>query len=145
MKKYELTQNSITLNNKTLYQIKALKDFGLIKKGNLGGYIGSEKNLSHDGNCWVSENAQVYGNVWVSENAQIYGNARAYGKAEVYGNAHVYGNARLGYIPIDFDCDFDPYETLKEILNCPEILPVLSGLNENLDKLISTILIKTGT
>jgi len=51
----------------------------------------------------------------------------------------------LGNVPVNFDCDFDPYKTLKEILNCPEILPVLSGLNENLDKLINTILIKTGT
>ena len=71
MKKYELTQNSITLNNKTLYQIKALKDFGLIKKGNLGGYIESEKNLSHDGNCWISGNARVYGDAKIYENILV--------------------------------------------------------------------------
>ena len=32
-KKYELTQNSIKVNNRTLYQIKALKDFGFVKQG----------------------------------------------------------------------------------------------------------------
>ena len=211
MKKYELTQNSIEIDNKTLYQIKALKDFGSVKKGDLGGYIESEKNLSHDRNCWVSGNAQVYedarvsgnaqvfesarvsGNVQVFENTHVYGNARIFGNAHVYGNAkvsgnalvsenarvsgntrvsenarvfgnaqiydnawvcgnthifenaHVYGYARLGNVPIDFDCSFDPYKTLKEILNCPEIFSVLSGVNKNLDKLISTILTKTGT
>ena len=169
MKKYKLTQNSIEIDNRTLYQIRAFKDFGFVKKGDLGGFIESENNLNHDGNCWISGNAKVYGNVWVSENAQIYENARAYGKAEVSGNArvsgnawvsenarvsgdthifenaHVYGYARLGNVPIDFDCSFDPYKTLKEILNCPEIFSVLSGVNKNLDKLISTILTKTGT
>ena len=151
MKKYELTQNSIKIDNKTLYQIKALKDFGSVKKGDLGGYIESEKNLSYDGNCWVSGNAHVYGNALVSGNAQVSGNARVYesarvsGNAQVFESARVYGNARLGKVPVNFDCDFDPYKTLKEILNCPEILPALSGLNKNLDKLISTILTKTST
>ena len=82
-KKYELIQNTISINNKKLYQIRALKNFGIVKKGDLGGFIESKENLSHDGDCWISENAQVYGNARVSENAQIYGDAWVYGNAIV--------------------------------------------------------------
>lgn len=69
MKKYELTEKSINLNfsNRTLYQIRALKDFNNVKAGDFGGYIEDESNLSQDGNCWVSDSAKVYGN------AKIYG------------------------------------------------------------------------
>lgn len=45
-KKYELTDNTIEYNEKTLYQIKALKDFVDVKAGDLGGYIEKESNLS---------------------------------------------------------------------------------------------------
>lgn len=119
-KKYELLQNDkIEYNEKILYRIKALKSFYDVEKGDLGGYIESERNLSHEGLCWVydsakvydyaevfenaivSNNAEIYGNAKVSknssvsENAKIYGNARLYGNAEVYENAHVYGNAKV--------------------------------------------------
>ena len=39
MKKYELTTNTIVHNGRTLYQIKALMNFGIIREGDLGGYI----------------------------------------------------------------------------------------------------------
>lgn len=47
MKKYELTENTITFLGNTLYQIRSLIDFDTIKVGDLGGYIQSETNLSH--------------------------------------------------------------------------------------------------
>lgn len=50
-KKYKLTDETINLNGVTLYRIEALKDFGKIKKGDKGGFIESEKNLTHDGNA----------------------------------------------------------------------------------------------
>lgn len=73
--KYELTDETIDVSGTTLHRIKALKDFGNVKKGELGGYVESEYNLSQIGNCWV------------------YGNARVCGDAELCGNARVYGNA----------------------------------------------------
>jgi len=82
---------------------------------------------------------------WSLIGARVFGNAQISGNVHVSGNTHVSGNARLEYIPIDFDCGFDPYKALKEILNYPKILPTLLGLNKNLNKLISTILTKTGT
>jgi len=59
MSKYELTTNKTTLYDRTVYQIKALKDFGDVKKGDLGGYIEKEANLSQQGNCWVYDEATI--------------------------------------------------------------------------------------
>lgn len=97
MNKYELTQERLG----NLYRIRALKDFGNVKAGDLGGWIESEKNLSQDGNCWVYCNARVYGDALIYSNARIcgnvlvYGNARVYDNARVCGDAWIYGNARI--------------------------------------------------
>ena len=79
MKKYELTEETIKINeNQTLYRIKALRDFGDVKAGDLGGFVESEKNLSHEGDCWISNDAKVY------DFARISGSARISGTAEVF-------------------------------------------------------------
>lgn len=89
-KKYELLKDDyIEYKGKTLYRIKALRDFGYIKKGELGGYIQSENNLSHEGDCWV------YGNACIYDNAKVYDNARVYGYAEVYGDSCIRGNVNI--------------------------------------------------
>ena len=67
--KYILTKESIQFGGRTFYRIKALKDFGDVKAGDLGGYIEKELNLSQGGNCWVSDNAVVLGNARVRDNA----------------------------------------------------------------------------
>ena len=95
MKKYELTTNTKMCFGRKLYQIKALKDFGDVKAGDLGGYIEKEENLSHDGYAWVFDNALVYGDAEVYGNAQIHDIARVYDTARILGNAHVYGGARV--------------------------------------------------
>ena len=61
MEKYRLTEETINVNGITLYRIKALKNFGDVKEGNKGGFVENDRNLSHDGNCWVYNNAKVYG------------------------------------------------------------------------------------
>ena len=82
MKKYELLKDDTKIMlGRTLYRIKALRDFGNVEKGDLGGHIESENNLSHYDNARVSDNA------WVSDNAEVYGNARVCGDAMVCGNA----------------------------------------------------------
>ena len=50
-KKYELTYETKILGNRTLYRIKALKSFDEVAKGDIGGYIESEKNLSMYGDA----------------------------------------------------------------------------------------------
>lgn len=70
-KKFELTEEFIINNSGIkLYRIKALKDFSDVKKGDLGGYVLVERNLSQFGN------AQVYGNAWICGNAKVYGYAQ---------------------------------------------------------------------
>lgn len=96
--KYELLTDDTIINyynGVTLYRIKALKDFGNVKKGDLGGYIEKEENLSHEGNCWVGDNAFVFGNAIVCNNAMAFGNARVYGDSKVYDDSKVYGNSRI--------------------------------------------------
>ena len=95
MKKYELTTNTKMCFGRKLYQIKALKDFGDVKAGDLGGYIEKEENLSQDGIAWVFGNAYVYGNARVYDDAYVYGNTLISGNAQVFGNAYVYDNAQV--------------------------------------------------
>ena len=95
MKKYELLKDDTKIvNGKTLYRIRALVAISLtVAAGDLGGYVESEKNLSHDDNAWVYGDARVYGNARVYGDAEVSGNARVYGDAEVYGDAWVSGDA----------------------------------------------------
>ena len=119
MKKYELIEETIEWCGCTLHRIRALRDFGDVKADDMGGYIESEDNLSHDGDAWVfgnacvsgnarvfgdaqvsdnacvSDNAWVYGKAWVYGDARVYGDAQVFGNAQVYGKAWVFGNARV--------------------------------------------------
>lgn len=65
-KKYEMLMdeaNTLVLEDgQRLHRIKALRDFGNVKAGEIGGYIEKEENLSHDGTCWVADYAQASGN-----------------------------------------------------------------------------------
>ena len=88
-KKYKLTDETINLNGVTLYRIEALKDFGEIKKGDKGGFVESEKNLSQEGNCWIYNNSCVYDYGCVSGDACILGNSMVNDSARVYGAARV--------------------------------------------------------
>lgn len=91
-RKYEFTGQKKKYCGVTLHRIRAVRDFGNVKKGDLGGFIESEDNLSHDGMAWVYGNAKIYENARIYDNAQIYGNARIYGNAQIYGNAWVCHN-----------------------------------------------------
>lgn len=71
-KKYELVKEETKqIYDITLYRIRALKNFGAVKAGDLGGYIQSENNLSHGGNAWVYDNAQVCGYAQVCGDVKI--------------------------------------------------------------------------
>ena len=47
-KKYRLTDETIKVEGRTLYRIEALKAFWGQKKGDKGGFIENEDNLSQD-------------------------------------------------------------------------------------------------
>lgn len=73
MKKYELTGETKEIDGKILHRIRALIDIPEhdVKAGDLGGWIEAERNLSQNGEAWVTGSARVIGNAWVSGNARI--------------------------------------------------------------------------
>lgn len=83
MKKYELTTDTKSIFGKRYFRIRALVDFGNVSKGDLGGYIESEDNLSND---------TGYGDAWVDGEAYVGGDARVVGEAHVDGEAYVDSN-----------------------------------------------------
>ena len=99
-KKYELTTETKTIedgsgNDITLHRIQALRDFNDVKKGDLGGWVEDESNLSQEGNCWVYDNAAVYLNGKVGGDAIISDNVRILQSSSVSGYAKVCDNAMV--------------------------------------------------
>lgn len=100
-KKYGLLNLPLThptIRGKRYYRIQALKDFGDVKAGDIGGFVASEDNLSQEGDCWiydtasVLEDAQVYGNASIRNYACVSGNAKVKGEAVIQDYARVHGN-----------------------------------------------------
>ena len=67
MKKYDFTEEILVVGDKNMRRIRALVDIPRhgVTVGDLGGWIGSEKKLSHDGACWVGDEAVVCGDAVV--------------------------------------------------------------------------------
>ncbi|WP_412058015.1 hypothetical protein [Bartonella sp. DGB2] len=94
--KYRLLKDEgIIVNGHKLYRIQALRDFGDVEAGDLGGFIESEDNLSHEGDCWVADNACVFEYARVRDDAIVSGNAKISGYATIDGDTHVSGNTVL--------------------------------------------------
>ena len=74
---------SLKIGDITIFRIEATRDLDThdVKKGDIGGYIEKEENLSE--NAWVSGSAMVYGDARVSGSACVYGDARVSGDAWV--------------------------------------------------------------
>lgn len=78
--KYEILENTKSEN---AFRIRALRDFGDVQKGDIGGFVQSEENLSQEGDCWI------YGNSYVLDNARVEGDAKVRGRSCLFGNACV--------------------------------------------------------
>ena len=91
-KKYELTDETINHWGTTLHRIKALRSFGDVKAGDLGGYIQSEDNLSHEKDCWIYNDAIARDNAKVLDNAKVKIAAQILDDAIVFDNATVSGD-----------------------------------------------------
>lgn len=88
----------------TLHRIRALQDIpGIVKAGELGGYIQGQHNLETTGRCWVAGQAKVgycasvSGHAFVSEDAQVFGehviiasHAHVRDSAKILGRVHVF-------------------------------------------------------
>jgi len=84
------------------FNIVLLHDIGNIptlKKGEIGGVIHTEKNLSHEGRCWVfpggevSGQARVEGNAFVEDGGKVEVFAKVEDAATIYGR--VGGNSKI--------------------------------------------------
>lgn len=124
-KKYKLTKETMCFDGVTLHRIQALKDFGNVDAGELGGWVESEKNLSQSGDCWIAMEAKAYGGAEIGDNAiltrkaiacgnsticndtlvsdesiirgftYLYGNVEVYGKSVIDGDARLHGNVKV--------------------------------------------------
>ena len=90
-KKYEL----IPSDREGFYRVKALRDFNDVKKGDIGGYIQSENNLSQLDYCWIYDNARIYNNAVICDDARVCDNARIWGDSKILNYGQVYGTAEV--------------------------------------------------
>lgn len=129
-------ENPETFAGRALYRIIALRDFGHVNKGDIGGFVEKEENLSHYGDCWIFDEARAIDNSRIEENAMIFNYSRVHGNAKlcgnvdmfddaiVAGNAEVSGNVRLAdsvYIGDDAKIEYHSNLSL-EINGYAEIL-----------------------
>ena len=117
-KKYELTDITKTVllgdverRTVVLHRIIALIDFGDVKKGDLGGWVENENVLSHEDECWIGDNAEVYRDGIVCDNAQVYSNAKVIA-GRVCGNAEVSGHAKISDATIGGNSEVFGYATV---------------------------------
>ena len=95
-KKYTMTDDTIVIDGVKLSRIQALRDFGNVKAGELGGYISCEENLSHYDTCWVSDDAIVRDSAIVRDRSLGSGEAIVRELAIVMDDAIVRGSAKRG-------------------------------------------------
>ena len=82
-RKYELTDVTMKFEGRTLYRIRALRNFSDVDTGELGGWVESENNLSQEGDCWIYDNAKCV------DNARMYDNSTIYNNSEMHHNARM--------------------------------------------------------
>ena len=118
-RKYELTKETKTYFGQTVYRIKSLRTFidkegNIVNAGDLGGFVRSELNLSHEGRCWVRDDAVVadyavvdknallmkdclvHGTANISDNSVITDTSFIERKVKISGNNIIRGNCRIG-------------------------------------------------
>ncbi len=89
-----------------LWRIVACKNFGdvsgyTVRKGDFGGFVESEENLSHEGTCWINKNAKAFGNArvtgdcWIDDNAIVCDNAKVDGHAMLCHNVQAFDFAEI--------------------------------------------------
>lgn len=93
--------NGVTRSSMTVHRIWALQDFGDVKAGDLGGYVESEANLSHTGDCWIYDgsiaccDAVVRDDAVLKDGAVMGQAAKLRDAAEVSGNVTMKGCAEV--------------------------------------------------
>ena len=111
MKKFEFTGESYeqempvgveAREHVTVYQIRALVDIPAhnVKKGDLGGWIEKEENLSHEGNCWLG-NGVISGSSTVKGDILVGNHEEEARSCHIRGNSHINGSGLLSGVFVD--------------------------------------------
>ena len=98
-KKYKLTKESKIVEGVKVFRIKALQDFGntktsylgIVEKGDLGGFVERECNLSQYSKSWIRDEAVALGTSTVSGNAILRKDGIIKDNVEVSDNAMIEG------------------------------------------------------
>ncbi len=93
--KFKLTGEAKVHRGILLYRVEALKDFSDVKKGDKGGFVQHEHNLSIWNDCWIYDEAMVFGDSFIEGDAQIRDNAHIYNKSQVDCRAIISDDATL--------------------------------------------------
>ena len=94
-RKYELTNIIMEFHGRILYRIRALKDFSDVKKGDLGGWVSNENNLSQEGYCWIYNEAKCMDNARMYDNSTMHDYSRMYDYSIMRGNGEMYGHSEM--------------------------------------------------
>ena len=90
-RKYILTDETKTIRSVVVHRIKAVKDFADVKKGDLGGWVENESNLSQEGDCWLYDYTAAYGGTIICGNGKIENTYEGIDPTykPIIGNAHI--------------------------------------------------------
>lgn len=129
-----------------IYRIRALRSFGDVEEGDWGGFVESESNLSHFGNCWIYDDAIAMGNSIVTGDAKMMDNSVIKGSSVIMdevtlsgavvipGNSIIRGNTVMYSTPLEaggrtgrelfksFNENCDKYNSLRDLLDAEETL-----------------------
>lgn len=85
-----------------MFRIVALRDIPEhgVKVGDLGGYVTNSNTLSHEGSCWIGDEAMVVGHVTITDDAYVGGTAtirveQQKASLTIKDNARIFENATV--------------------------------------------------
>lgn len=105
-KKYKFIEDDFRIVNNgasKVHRIVALRDFSDVKKGDLGGYVEKEENLSHEGFAWVYDDGVVFDNARVVNDATVHNYAVVCGATVLYDSACAKDYSIIGGEVVCFD------------------------------------------
>ena len=116
MQKFVRLEQELRLpDGRIVKRIMALRDFGNVKKGDIGGFVEWIDNLSHEGDCWIADNAIVAGWSRVSGDALVKNHAKCDGFVSVSDRAVIGDDALLeGYVAAYGDVKIGLFSYLKD-------------------------------
>lgn len=78
-----------------LHRIRALVHVNEeVERGDLGGYVESDQNLSQEEHCWIYDQAICCEDAYVTKNGRLYDGAMARDSALISGNARLFEHAK---------------------------------------------------